>query len=82
MTPLEAASIYIAAVSNNVTFSASAPITMSIVPVGAQLQISWTGTGTLQAAGAVTGTYTNIPGATSPYLLSPTGSGRFFRVAQ
>lgn len=78
LTPLEAASIYIAAASNSVSF-ASAPTTLTIAPAGSQLQVSWSG-GVLQAAVTLTGTFTNVPGVTSPYLFSPTGTNRFFRV--
>ncbi len=46
-----------------------------------QLVLSWTNAGfTLQSAPAVTGTFTNIPGATSPYTNSFTGPQRFFRL--
>ena len=79
LTPLEAASIYIAAASNGVSF-ASQSVTLAIQPVGNQIQLSWTGGGTLQAAPEATGTYTNVPSATSPYLTSPTGARKFFRV--
>lgn len=83
LSPLEAASIFVAGESNAVSFaSASAVIpTLGIAPLGAQLQITWTGSGTLQGAGDVTGTYTNIPGATSPYLVTPSGSQLFFRLS-
>jgi hypothetical protein len=43
--------------------------------------VTWTGPGTLQAAGTVTGTYTNVPGATSPYT-NPEPGTLFFRVAR
>jgi hypothetical protein len=41
--------------------------------------ITWTGPGSLQASAVVTGTYTNVTGATSPYV-SPTASSLFYRV--
>ena len=41
--------------------------------------LTWEG-GTLQAAPAVTGTYTNVPGATSPYTTAIGSSARSFRV--
>lgn len=41
--------------------------------------ITWTGPGTLQASANVTGTYTNVTGATSPYPNTAPGS-LFFRV--
>lgn len=43
--------------------------------------VTWTGPGTLQAAPVVTGTYTNVTGATSPYLSPGTGT-LFYRVAR
>ncbi|HEY4415333.1 MAG TPA: LamG-like jellyroll fold domain-containing protein [Verrucomicrobiae bacterium] len=81
LTPLEAAGIYMAGVSNSVSFvSGSVPAVLTIVPVGAQLKVSWTGSGTLQAAGDLTGTFTNVPSATSPYTFSPSETRKFFRV--
>jgi hypothetical protein len=45
------------------------------------LTLPWSGGGTLQAAPVVTGPYTNVPGALSPYTIpSPTEPNRFFRV--
>jgi hypothetical protein len=43
--------------------------------------LTWSGGGTLQAAPVVTGPYTNLPGASSPYTITPlTGPSRFYRV--
>ncbi|MBM3837895.1 MAG: hypothetical protein FJ398_08005 [Verrucomicrobia bacterium] len=36
------------------------------------ISIEWTGGGTLQAAASVTGPWQDVPGATSPYKLTPT----------
>ena len=36
--------------------------------------------GTLQTAATVNGIYTDVPGATSPYVVSPTGTQQFYRV--
>ncbi len=48
-----------------------------------QLVLSWTNAGfNLQSAPAVTGTFTNIPGATSPYTNPVTGPQQFFRLMQ
>jgi len=79
LTPLEASGIYIAAVSNGVSF-ASAPVKLSITPAGSQLRLTWTGSGILQAAGSVSGAYTNVPGSTSPYLVTPAVGQGFYRV--
>jgi hypothetical protein len=46
-----------------------------------RLVISWTSPGcTLQSSTDVAGPYIDIPGATSPYTISPTGGQRFFRL--
>lgn len=48
-----------------------------------QLVLSWTNVGfNLQSAPLATGTFTNIPGATSPYTNSPTAPRQFFRLVQ
>jgi len=36
----------------------------------------------LQSAPAITGTFTNVPGATSPYTNTFSGGQRFFRLVQ
>jgi hypothetical protein len=36
--------------------------------------------GSLQAAGTVNGVYTNVPGASSPYVISPAATRQFYRV--
>ena len=46
-----------------------------------QLVLSWTNVGSkLQSAPAITGRFTNIPGATSPYTNAMTAAGQFFRL--
>jgi hypothetical protein len=46
-----------------------------------QLVLNWTNAGfNLQSAPAVTGTFTNIPGATSPYTNSLAVPQKFFRL--
>jgi len=50
---------------------------------GSQLSISWTGGGVLQSADNVTGPYSTVPSATSPYTMDVSNIGaKFFRVAQ
>lgn len=44
------------------------------------LTLTWTGGGTLQAAPAVTGPWTDVPGATSPYTLTPDQATLFGRI--
>jgi hypothetical protein len=54
-----------------------APITMR--PSGGQLQLSWPG-GILQSASQPEGPYTDVAGATSPYMVTPSGAQQFYRV--
>jgi hypothetical protein len=43
--------------------------------------VSWTNSAfALQSAPAVNATFTNVPGATSPYTNLTTGSAKFFRL--
>jgi uncharacterized repeat protein (TIGR03803 family) len=57
----------------------SVPLTFQMI--NSVLVLSWTNpVFSLQGASAVDGLYTNIPGATSPYTNSVTGSGMFFRL--
>ncbi len=55
------------------------PVRVTVQWQGKQVRLSWPA-GTLQSAGQVTGPYTNITTATSPYTLSPTNAAQFFRV--
>jgi PKD repeat protein len=55
------------------------PVTVTIAVSGNQLELSWP-SGTLQSAGVVTGPYTNIVDAVSPYKITPSSAPRFFRV--
>jgi Concanavalin A-like lectin/glucanases superfamily/Immunoglobulin domain len=81
LTPLEVSGIYLAGASNSVSFAppsaAIVPVALTIHWVSGQLQISWTGGGTLQSAPSVNGTYTDVPGATSPYTV-PSGPVQMF----
>lgn len=45
------------------------PPTIGFSLSGAGLELTWPGGGILQSAPAVTGVYTNVPGATSPFLI-------------
>ena len=58
-----------------------APVVLSIKRAGTNVVVSWNGSGTLQSASAVTGTWTDVSGApASPYTNAPVGSARFYRV--
>ncbi|MGC3961097.1 MAG: hypothetical protein QM813_25160 [Verrucomicrobiota bacterium] len=52
---------------------------LSIVKSGSNVVVAWP-TGTLQAAGAATGVYTNVPGAVSPYTNTISGAQLYYRV--
>ena len=54
--------------------------TMSRSKDGNQFAISWVGGGILQSADQVTGPWTDVDGATSPYLTPMRGPQRFYRV--
>jgi hypothetical protein len=51
---------------------------LSVVTSGKNLTITWP-TGTLQASGNVSGPYTNVIGATSPFTASMSGKQLFYR---
>jgi hypothetical protein len=59
-----------------------APATLSLGNVNGSLQLSWTGTGTLQVAQAVTGPWSTSSNQTNPQAIATTGSARFFRLQQ
>src|SRR6202034_1949830 len=79
LTPLEAGSIYAAARANGLSFSSVTTVPLqnglTITPVGVnQIKITWNGTAVLQSATNVSGTYTTIVGATSPYTTTASGT--------
>ena len=82
LTALEAGSIYIAAVSNQLSYaSPPLPVLITITTTSkGQLTITWP-SGTLQSAATAQGPYTNVTGAVSPYPVTPTPSGqKYYRV--
>jgi hypothetical protein len=46
---------------------------------GGNVVITWTGPAKLQSATSVSGPYTDVAGATSPYSPPANGAARFFR---
>jgi predicted secreted protein len=52
---------------------------LTVVKSGNNVVLSWP-VGTLQSAPIVSGTYTNVPGATSPYTNGISGSQKYFRL--
>lgn len=54
---------------------------LNISHIGADVRISWTGEGfILQKSDRPEGPYTDLPGVSSPYLVSPPLGNRFFRL--
>jgi uncharacterized repeat protein (TIGR03803 family) len=59
-----------------------APIPLLVETLENAIVLTWTNaTFALQAAPHVTGIYTNVPGATSPYTNALSGPGQFFRLS-
>lgn len=64
-----------------VVSAAPAPEPLNISATGGNVTLTWSNPAfTLQAAPNATGTYTNVPGATSPYSVTASGAARFFRL--
>lgn len=61
---------------------ASEPATLTVARTAAGITISWQGGGALQSAPAVTGPWTAVAGAASPYAVSASGSSAYYRVSQ
>ena len=80
LTALEAASVFVAGASNQVSVANTyvGPLSFTQLP-GGQLKLTWAA-GTLQSADTVSGPYTNIPTATSPYIVPLTAAKKFYRV--
>jgi hypothetical protein len=82
LTPLEAASVYMAGV-NHLSFDGPPPTpTLTWVPSGNSITITYQGT--LVTSPTVSGIYTNVPGAHSPYTVPNSGDAgaQFFRALQ
>ncbi|MBI4664456.1 MAG: DNRLRE domain-containing protein [Verrucomicrobia bacterium] len=58
---------------------AEAPKFTSISRSGANIVLAWTGAGTLQSADAVTGPWTDVANAASPFNATLSGAAKFFR---
>jgi hypothetical protein len=57
--------------------SSAAPVAITVIRVGNNLQLSWP-SGVLYQAGEVNGTYTAVPGATSPWPVTPSAARKFY----
>jgi hypothetical protein len=79
LTPLEAAAIYIGAISNHVSFT-SAPIApLTETRSGSQLILTWTSGFMLTTATNLNGPWTDVT-TSSPLTINPTAAKQFFRV--
>lgn len=58
------------------------PPKLAAVQVAGGLRISWTGSGTLEQADAVTGPWTNAPDQANPQTVGISGTAKFFRIRQ
>ncbi|PWU08507.1 MAG: hypothetical protein C5B50_29435 [Verrucomicrobia bacterium] len=58
---------------------ASSDVKLTIQMVNGQIQLSWP-SGTLQEAGSTAGPYSDVAGATSPYIVSPSAPQKVYRV--
>jgi hypothetical protein len=76
LSPFEVVGIYLAATLANSSFLDITP-TIKAGPGANQITVTWQA-GTLQSASSVTGPYTDVLGAASPYTITPTGS-TFYR---
>jgi hypothetical protein len=80
LTPLEAASIYMAGVSNHLSFVNGTVVTTPIISIGksgANWQITYTGV--LRSSSTANGTYNPVNGATSPYTIPAGTQTQFYR---
>ena len=78
LTPLEVVGIYLAGATNGVTF-AQGTVNISIQVSGNQLQLSWP-IGTLQSTDDLDSQFIDLPNQTSPFLVTPSGTKKFYRV--
>jgi len=71
---------------SNVSPPLVAPLPLGKIAInqlsGGQAAIVWDPPGTLQYSTALNSSWTNLPAATSPYVIPATGAGEFFRLSQ
>jgi hypothetical protein len=84
LTPLEISGIYVAGVTNSVSFAPDfvpQPFLMFQIPGPGQLNLMWT-SGTLQSSANVAGPYSDVQNASSPWPVSTTTGQAFYRLRQ
>ena len=62
--------------------AAPPPVRLGVALKQGKVEVSWTGAGTLEEAGAVTGLWTPVGGAASPFTVTPTAQQKFYRLRQ
>lgn len=77
----EFTNVVMAATAQGIGF-AIAPGVLSIQNTGGNIQLSWTSSGTLQAAPALTGPWADFGNQANPQTLSVTNSTQFFRLRE
>ena len=60
----------------------AAPKFTAVSGAGANINVTWIGTGTLQSATAVTGPWTDVANAKSPFSAATSGTAKFYRLKQ
>jgi len=77
--------------SGFLTYSNAAAVSVPPLPLGnlaidalsgGQVAVVWQPPGSLQASTNLNSSWTNVPAATSPYIISVGGAGQFFRLSQ
>jgi hypothetical protein len=75
LTPLEAESIFLAGSVNQLSFTGAFS---AVVLPGPKLELIWDG-GSIQSSTNLNGPWTTVTNATSPYIVTPTGTQEYFR---
>jgi hypothetical protein len=74
-----------------ISYTNVTPIAVPALPLGRlaisavpnrQVALMWDASATLQASGSLTGTWTNVPAAISPYVIPAPAGQQFFRLTQ
>jgi hypothetical protein len=70
----------------NIILPSVAPLPLGKLAITAlaagKAAIVWDAPGTLQESSSLSGTWTNMPSATSPYVITVLGGNQFFRLTQ
>jgi hypothetical protein len=78
LTPLEVVGIYLGGATNGVSFN-TGDVKITFQTSGNQLQLSWP-SGTLQSTDDLSVQFDDVLNPTNPYLVTPSGAKKFFRI--